>query len=811
MILEEDILTLFSERDLREILESFGISPKERSFLKDVFTRINTATLRNSLKEFCGSHFIKVDKLDQYFKELLLGTIDLKYLYNRLRLGIIHEKRGVSPKFFISQFSRWLSSILGPLKKTAPSEQLLDVFALLFKCILLDIALCVEAYEVRHVERYKKIFDSMKDPVVVIALRSGNIQMLNSKLVELLQISEKEILEKGLDDICSVNMGMILDGNYRDVYLRAKDENIPVTLSSWRYELAGEEYAVFVFRDIREEIKDRKNIELLRRLYNTLSAINMLVTRVEDRDSLFKGAVNILREKGEFKYAGIFEKGKDQALIEKGTYLEKDPVICMPFKSERDEFILNIAISKGLQFTDREMSLLEEIVLDLSFALGKIKRHERLSHIAYYDEITHLPNRVYFSHALKEMMSRAKASIWKVVVIAMIIDRSVELQHTFGNRWKSEIIKAVASRIKSSTRSEDLIARIEQHTFAIAIESSDPRPIIENITGRIRSVFKDPIYINNDELAITLSFGIAQFSFDAHTPEELISNAVLAAERARELGGNREIFYSEEFTSTLKARVSIRTALRKALKKKEFVLYYQPKVELSTGRLKGAEALIRWLRNGKVILPYEFIPILEEGEIIYEVGKWVIEEACSQIKKWRKRGIEIDVSVNVSPLQLQDISSIREVISAIASCNTAGLEIEITESAVMEDVSRSISFLMALKDMGVKTYIDDFGTGYSSLAYLRRLPVYGIKIDREFVKDIPHHKHDIEIVRAAVYLAKTFGMKTVAEGPETEEQIRILKELGCDFAQGYYFSKPLPADEFEKYLLTFSGSEICGF
>jgi len=233
------------------------------------------------------------------------------------------------------------------------------------------------------------------------------------------------------------------------------------------------------------------------------------------------------------------------------------------------------------------------------------------------------------------------------------------------------------------------------------------------------------------------------------------------------------------------------------------VLYYQPKIAFSTGKLKGAEALIRWIKDGKVIPPYKFIHILEESELICDVGEWVIEEACEQIKKWKEKGIEIDVSVNVSPLQLRDLSSIEDIVSTIASCNISNLEVEITESALMEDVSKSISFLETLLNAGVKTYIDDFGTGYSSLAYLKRLPVYGIKIDREFIKDIPEHREDIEIVRAALSLAKVYKMKTVAEGPETEEQIKILKDLGCDFAQGYYFSKPLPAEEFEEYLINF--------
>ncbi len=804
-----DILNILSEKDLKEILKDFNISLEERAFLKEIFLRIEPFVLKDSLKNFCKSHFRNEERLSTYFKELLLGDINLSYLHNRLSLAITHERNGISPRFYIAHFSKWLDLMLDPIKEIAPPDKVSKILALLFKSILLDIALCMEAQQAVHVERYKKIFNSSKDAVAVVDLKTKTVCMTNLRLCEMLEISEEELLKKRLSDICSKEVDPILEGKQGDVYayLKAKKEDIPVVANVWTYELAGKKYGVCVFKDIREEIKARKEFEILERLYNTLSAINILVTTVEDKDLLFKQIVEILKEKGEFRYVGIFEKGKHSALCEKGVHVEGYPLIGIPFKSGRDEYVLKIAASKEASFIEKEKFLLEEIVHDVSFALTKIKKHERLSHLAYYDEITHFPNRIYFCHSLKEMIDRARAKVSKIAVIVMIIDRFDELEHTFGYYWMDRIIRAVASRIKSVARDSDLIARLGRDKFSIAIESDNSGPIIiDKIIARIRKLFKEPLYFNNDEVVVTLSFGISQFPYDAENAEDFISKTIISAERAKEIGGDTTIYYSNGITKALRKKVLIRTSLRKALKRREFVLYYQPKIELATGRLKGAEALIRWIKDGKVISPYKFIPILEESDLIHDVGKWVIEEACAQMRRFNEKGIKINIAVNVSPLQLRDHHSIKEIISVISSCDMPSLEVEITESAMMKDISKSISFLETLSDMGIKTYIDDFGTGYSSLAYLKRLPVYAIKIDREFVKDIPENQEDVKIIKAVLSLADIYNIKTVAEGAETEGQIRILTELGCDFVQGYHFSPPLPAQEFEKYVIDFLGS-----
>jgi EAL domain-containing protein (putative c-di-GMP-specific phosphodiesterase class I) len=327
---------------------------------------------------------------------------------------------------------------------------------------------------------------------------------------------------------------------------------------------------------------------------------------------------------------------------------------------------------------------------------------------------------------------------------------------------------------------------------------------VEKLIERIRQALSHSLVVDSQELYITFSYGVSLFPSDVKTHDVLFTNAIASVNRAKQLGGNRVVFFSEEVLTSTEDRLKLRTDLRKALERKEFVLFYQPKIDLSTGKVSGCEALIRWKKRGKFIPPSKFLPLLEEGELIHEVGEWVVTEACTQLKTWKERGIDISVAVNVSPAQLKIPAFADRLLYSISSCGGLfeNFEIEITESTIMEDTAMSVEFLNTLASYGIRTYIDDFGTGYSSLAYLKKLPVYALKIDREFVKDLPHDRDDLEIVKATVLLAKTFGLKTVAEGTETREQVELLRELGCNYAQGYYFAKPMPVKEFEEFLLS---------
>jgi len=773
---------------VKEILRDFGIKKDEKEKIKELF---KDNLIQRSISDMCEKHGPLKEKLMDYFKELFLKDIDEEYIEKRKNIGILHEEKGISEATYIKAFSKWINSYFSNFS---------NPFISLIKNILLDIFFVVDSYEKQHERRYEKIIDSIGYAIILVDKEKGKISMANKDAKRLFGIAKERI--SGMD-LKEITESPILEEREMRINVKTKDGEIPALCKTKRYRFRNKDYVLCIIRDIRKELESDKQARLLTRLYDALSSINQLITTEDDKKKLFEKTCFILKEKAGFKYISINEKGKEEPIVERGKYSKEDPLLCIPIRNYREEYVLNVVISKDVRITQKEKMLLEEVASDLSFALNKIGSQKKLSDIVYYDEITHLPNRTYFHQHIREMINKAKANVSKVVVIMAIVDKFNELEYSLGRYALEELIKATSVRIRNRLRKDTFLARIEKDRFAIALEIRNSKLVIENIIARIKKAFSEPFYFDNQEISVNLLFGISIFPYDAETEEELISNAMLAAESASKLGGNEAVFYKEELTSRLKDRFFIRSELGKALKKKEFQLFYQPKVDLKTGLIVGVEALIRWIKEGKVIPPYKFIPLLEEGNLINDVGKWVIEEACRQMEEWKSMGINVNVAVNVSPVQISTPSLIEELFSTIFSCKSDGLEIEITESLLMQDMLRSISFLNELMKKGIKTYIDDFGTGYSSFAYLRKMPVYAIKIDREFIKDIPENKEDIEIVRTIVEIAKIYNLKTVAEGPETEEQIRILKELGCDYAQGYYFSKPLPAERFTDYFLSY--------
>ncbi len=376
------------------------------------------------------------------------------------------------------------------------------------------------------------------------------------------------------------------------------------------------------------------------------------------------------------------------------------------------------------------------------------------------------------------------------------------MNEALGHNYGDLILKLVSVRLREVVRSSDFLGRIGADEFAVIIQSSKARTSVDRLVERLMDAFSMPLIINSSEMYITFSFGASYYPVDAREPEKLLTNAIASLERAKNLGGNSIVHFSSEVAVASEDRLRLRTELRKAFEKEEFALFFQPKIDLKTGKVSGAEALLRWIRKGKIVSPGLFIPLLEEGELIHHIGEWVVKKASESIRILKNKGLEIPLAVNISPIQLKVPSLAERILYWISSegGNFESIEVEITESALMEDTSVSVEFLNALASYGIKTYIDDFGTGYSSLSYIKRLPVYALKIDREFVKDLPYDRDDLEIVKATILLAKTFGLKTVAEGVETGEQAELLKDLECDYAQGFYFAKPMPFEEFERYL-----------
>ncbi|NIO41392.1 MAG: EAL domain-containing protein [Burkholderiales bacterium] len=372
------------------------------------------------------------------------------------------------------------------------------------------------------------------------------------------------------------------------------------------------------------------------------------------------------------------------------------------------------------------------------------------------------------------------------------------INDSLGHDIGDEIIKAAAERIKRCTGEDDTVARVGGDEFTILMPSVERLKVVTECATRILSEIAQPFHGASDGVFVSASIGVSVFPDDSRSSDELIKHADAAMHSAKTSGRNNYQFFTQALNKEVQERLVLETGLRLALKRDEMRLVYQPKVDLQTREIIGAEALLRWHhpKRGQ-ISPAQFIPVAEESGMVGKIGEWVLRDACRQIRQWQDNGLTPRIAVNVSPRQFQQYDVAELISDAISEARISPefLEIELTESAVMHNAEASVVALEKLKTLGVRVSIDDFGTGYSSLSYLKRFPIENLKIDRSFVRDISSDPNDAAIVRAIITLARNLGMKVTAEGVETEEQLAFLNAYGCEYAQGYLFGKPMAADE----------------
>jgi diguanylate cyclase (GGDEF)-like protein/PAS domain S-box-containing protein len=427
------------------------------------------------------------------------------------------------------------------------------------------------------------------------------------------------------------------------------------------------------------------------------------------------------------------------------------------------------------------------------------RAEERLLHLAHYDVLTSLPNRVLFYDRLKQALAQARRNQWITGVIFMDLDRFKNVNDTLGHAEGDKLLQQVSERLKQSVRAGDTVGRLGGDEFAIVLSDLSSAQDANLIAQKIMASFKDPIKLAGVELYVTASIGITLYPDDSTDQETLIRNADAAMYRAKEVGRNSYRFYTPEMNARALELLSMENSLRGALERDEFILYYQPKASVADGRIVGVEALLRWLHPERgLVSPGEFMPVLEDTGLIVPVGEWVLKAVCEQIRAWGRAGIKpVPVAVNLSPRQFASRDLGETVKRIIEECRVDPrlVEVEITESSLMTNLEETALILKYVGDLGVGLSIDDFGTGYSSLAYLKRFPLDALKVDRSFVKDLTTDADDATITRALISMAHNLGLKVVAEGVETEAQLAFLVEHGCDEIQGFYFSRPLIAEE----------------
>jgi diguanylate cyclase (GGDEF)-like protein len=608
----------------------------------------------------------------------------------------------------------------------------------------------------------------------------------------------------------------------------------------------------------RKSAEDR--LKRLNRLYAMATGISALMVRVRDRSDLFNRSCKIAVEDGEFEMAWIaivdnkqnrivpvaWAGGDEQvrSAIEghfassEGTLAgktlaaralrEKTAVVSNDVQNDGDLIFQELHAESGVRslaviplivsgnaigvlalytskpefFDAPGLLLLTELTGNVAFAVDHLESENRLYRLSYYDELTGLPNRRLFLERVTQCMPRAADDGLKVAVFLVDLERFKKFNDSLGRPAGDALLKQVADWLAQNAGNGDLVARIDADHFAVVLprvmhEANVARVLEQTIAAFMNIEFN----LNGAVYRLAAKIGVAVFPDDGTDADTLFKNAEAALKKAK-ASRDRYLFYAQKMTETVAMSLGMENRLRRALDRNEFVLHYQPKMNLVSGKLTGAEALIRW--NDPVsglTLPGRFIPILEETGLIHEVGRWVLRKAIEDHQRWRNDGLpNLRIAVNVSPLQLRDpnfVAEIQQVIGVGAGAAEA-LQLEITESVIMQDVNRSIVGLRAIRASGVTIAIDDFGTGFSSLSYLAKLPVDTLKIDRSFVTEMVSGSGGLTLVSLIINLARELKLNTVAEGVETEEQLRQLRLLGCDEMQGYLLGRPLPVEIFEQ-------------
>ena len=434
---------------------------------------------------------------------------------------------------------------------------------------------------------------------------------------------------------------------------------------------------------------------------------------------------------------------------------------------------------------------------------------ERLKHLAHYDGLTGLPNRSLFYQTLAQAVELAQEKSWRIVVLFIALDRFKSINDTLGAALGDELLRQFSNRLVECVRLRDTVGRLGNDEFALILTMSRNQQEAVAVANQVREALRAPFDLRGHAATLTASIGIAMYPDDATDPETLIKYANTAMGGAKQAGRDGYRFFTAGMNVQVLARLDLELALRHALEHEQFILYYQPKVDLRTGRISGVEALLRWRRPGYgLVAPAEFVPVLEDTGLIVRVGAWVIQAACRQIAEWRDSEVgPVRVAVNVSSRQFAEGDLEGEVTRALAQYGVAPelLELELTETALMSNAERTIVVLGKLKKIGVKVAIDDFGTGYSSLAYLQRFPIDKLKIDIAFVRNITSNPNDAAIALAIVSMAHSLKLSVVAEGVESRPQLEYLRRNRCDEIQGFYFSRALPALELGQMIVAGAG------
>ncbi|HZM35432.1 MAG TPA: EAL domain-containing protein [Burkholderiales bacterium] len=568
----------------------------------------------------------------------------------------------------------------------------------------------------------------------------------------------------------------------------------------------------------------QRRVRRLNRTLTVLSAVNALIVRASDRQALLEEACRIAVDTGGFRLAAIglvdprtksmrpaASAGEgsaeaDLARLRPGAKAliwndaQAGSFVALPLVVGGETAGLLLLYARVRDFFDEEeMRLLQELAGDISFALHHLDQKARMDYLAYHDSLTELPNRSLFNDRIGQALNAARREKRFAAAVFTDVLRFRMVNETFGRKAGDDLLRQVGTRLREVAREEDTIARVGGDHFAIAVAGFDkPGEATHWMIERLAAAFVRPFLVDGVELVVSLKAGIAVFPTDGETTEELCAHAESALKHAKD-SDQPVLFYAPEMNARVAESLAMENRLRRAIDDGLLSLHYQPKIDVPSGALAGLEALIRWTdpELGSVP-PSRFVSLMEETGMILAAGNWALRQAIDDIRDWQESGLSVPrVSVNISAIQLRQKDFVDSVLHALAGLGRAQplLDLEITESVLVEDIEESTRKLQILRRAGIEVSVDDFGTGYCSLGYLARLPVDTLKIDRSFVVGMGQAGTPRNIVAMIVSLAHTLGLKVIAEGVEDDAQVQLLRELGCDQIQGFYVSQAVPADK----------------
>ncbi|HZF19250.1 MAG TPA: EAL domain-containing protein [Burkholderiales bacterium] len=673
--------------------------------------------------------------------------------------------------------------------------------------------------------RFRVAMDNSADMIVLIDRATMRFVDVNNTACSMLGYSREELLQMGPQDVLPKTREE-LERAYDDFianpahttgmqsYYRRKDGTTFVFESTRHVLRSGDAYIIAaISRDISPRIEAEEALRSSEERFRGLTQLSSDMYWEQDEQFRFTSMTGTGSQRVNVKtFTTIGKKRWEQNYVNMSADQWADHIALLEAHKEFRDLELCRIDESGKKIW---ISISGEPVFDSS---GTFKGYrgvgkditerkfdeEHIHFLANHDALTSLPNRAMFADVLTLAIQNARRYARSFAVLFIDLDRFKNINDTLGHDSGDKLLLEMGKRLSQTMRTSDFVARLGGDEFVILVQEITEAKQVASVARKVLSALVQPVTIQGQECRVTASIGICMFPTEAQDEVALMKNADIAMYRAKEDGKNNYKFYSQEMNLHSFERLALETSLRRGLERGEFLLHYQAKLDLNTGRITGVEALVRWQHPDMgLVPPAQFIPLAEETGLIVPIGRWVLQTACVQGVAWREQGLPpVHIAVNLSARQFADEDLVEDIADALKSSGLRPdlLELELTESMVIQNTERAGRVLREIKAMGVRLAIDDFGVGYSSLTHLKRFPIDTLKVDRSFIRDLPTDSEDKAITEAIIAMGKSLNLTVVAEGVETEEQQAFLKEHDCDEMQGFFFSKPIPPDAFAELL-----------